>query len=601
VASLLVGCEIEPQSQTSVIVPRVAKRPSVTAATYLQQAKYASDDQKVTLFLKAASAALADGSPRQAEKILARVAEQPLSDQEKARLALLQAEWELANNQPAAAKALLLQNVSADSYGFAEERQQLLAAAYQALGERLMAIRTSADFLGEIPDEGERNQAMMNLWDWLSGESLSQLQQWALQVPRDSVVAGWLSLAIIMHQDEVASLKWNADLAKWRAQYPSHMASALIPKAITGPSLAHEQPERIALLLPLTGPYAQQGEAVRRGFYAAYFEKHDKINESVAALKVYDTNEVPMATLLERIRAEQMTTIVGPLLKPNVKALMEQIPSEMRVLTLNSVGQSASNVVQFSLSPESKIDELAAGMAAAKRWRIAVLVSDNAMGSRLLERFRSDWNQYRGDTVGVFRYGKQADYAAGIQALLNIDQANARHKELQSVLNKKLRFIVNRRQDIDAVLLIGDREAAQSLKPLLNFYFAEDLPVYTTSQLIDNPNDKHVASDLNGVVCLATPWQAMPMASIPPSLGEIRAQLQQTWPSSTRKNADFYAMGIDAYFILERLSVLQNMPNFSYLGETGFLSVDANHRIYPRLLWVKLSQNKVILSDRNAP
>jgi outer membrane PBP1 activator LpoA protein len=84
----------------------------------------------------------------------------------------------------------------------------------------------------------------------------------------------------------------------------------------------------------------------------------------------------------------------------------------------------------------------------------------------------------------------------------------------------------------------------------------------------------------------------MSTETIPLKIGKIRAQLQQAWPDAARKNGVFYAMGVDAYFLLERLSMLQSMPHFSYFGETGVLTIDPNQRIYPRLLWLKLIGGK---------
>lgn len=594
-AGILAGCQTQRPS-TFTSQQRIAKRPSVTAATYLQQAKRAEGDKKFSLLLLASDAALANGNLRQAKKLLRRLADQELSEQQVLRLRLLQAEYQLASNHPARAKSILLRSRDADLFGLGQQRQRLLVQAYQRLGQRLMAIKTEVYVLRQVRDPAERNREMIGLWEQLSSQPLSQLQHWVVQVPADSPIAGWLRLAMIMREDEIASPEWYRDLNQWREGFPNHLATALIP---SGPAKSTaRQPERIALLLPLTGPHAVQGEAVRRGFYAAYFQQRDKQGAQAPVLQVYDTNEAPIATLLQRVQEQRMTEIVGPLLKPNLQTLLQQPPKGIPVLALNSVAKNAAGVVQFSLAPESSVDQLAAGMAAAKRWRVAVLAPNNALGERLLQRFRGDWSQYHGDVVGVFRYEKTAGYAAGVQRLLNIDQANARKKRLQRVLGKKLRFLADRRQDIDAILLIGDRSAAQSLKPLLSFYFAGNLPVYTTSQLVDSPGKHRRLADLNGLQFLATPWQAIPLAKIPLPIGQIRAQLQQTWPRSTRKNAQFYAMGVDAYFVLQRLPMLQSMPNFSYFGETGLLSMDVNHRIYPRLLWAKLAGGKTQLLDR---
>lgn len=584
------GCQTEPQSTLGAQQPLV-KRPSVTVASYLQQAQYAVGDEKVTLLLQAAGAALANGNEQQAKKLLRQLSNQALTQPEALQLQLLEAELLLVENKPEQAKSILLRAQEAAHVGLGERRHRLLMQAYQALGQTLMAIRTETDLLKDISDRNERNLQMMALWDQLSAQPESQLEQWLEQVPAQSSLAGWLRLARIMRSDEVASSPWYRDLAQWQQRFPNHPAMVLIPVT---PTQVAPAKRRIALLLPLTGPHAAQGEAVRRGFYAAYFQQCEK-QAAQPTLQVFDTNEAPMDTLLQRIREQRMTEMVGPLLKTNLEALLDEPSPEIPVLALNSVPQQAPGVLQFSLAPESTVDQLAAGMAAAKHWRVVVLAPNNANGERLLQRFRFDWQQYHGDMVGVFRYGEASGYASGIQQLLNIDQANARKEHLQQVVGGKLRFVADRRDDIDAILLIGDRTAGQLLKPLLNFYFAGDLPVYTTSELVDKPGNNPRLADLNGLQFLAMPWQVVPVAKMPWPIGQIRAQLQQTWPSSTDKYAKFYAMGVDAYFVMQRISALQTMPNLSYFGETGLLAVDMNNRIYPRLLWAKLTQGKAQL------
>jgi uncharacterized protein len=599
-AALLSACQFQRQQARFASEPAIAKRPSVTGAVYFQQAKGASEDsERVGLLLQAASAFLAEGNRLQAGDVLQSLASQELSGESRLRLQLLQAELNLQSGHPARAKSILLRintrDLEATPLLLEQQRNRLLTQAYRALGQGLMAVKTEVRLLDELAG-GRRQANLLTLWGELSRQPLVKLQQWLLQVPRGSITAGWLQLAIIMRKDATASADWFEDIAQWRQGFPGHQASLLVPESRT--PVAVQRPKHIALLLPLTGPHAQQGESVRRGFYAAYFQQRKKLGDQAPSLQVYDTNEVPMKTVLQRVREQGATDIVGPLLKQNLSVLLDNKPTGVRVLALNAVDRTARNVTQFALSPESSIDQLVAGMASAKKWRVAVLVPDTAMGERLLKRFRSDWDYYEGDIVGVFHYKKPSGYSAGIRKLLNIDQAKARENQVRRALRKKPRFVTDRRHDIDAFLLIGSRSAAQSLKPLLSFYFAGKVPVYATSQVIDNLSKKRKLADLNGLKFLATPWQVAPLSKMPMQVGEIRAQLQQTWPASTQKHGAFYAMGVDSYFILERLSMLQSIPHFSYFGETGLLSIDANGRIFPRLLWAKLLRGRPKLSGR---
>ena len=61
-----------------------------------------------------------------------------------------------------------------------------------------------------------------------------------------------------------------AESAGWRAKYPNHPALEILPQAVPAPLVSAATGGRIALLLPLTGPAANQATTVRDGFQSAY-------------------------------------------------------------------------------------------------------------------------------------------------------------------------------------------------------------------------------------------------------------------------------------------------------------------------------------------
>lgn len=603
-ATLLAGCHVQ-QGPKLTSGQVVAKRSSVTATAYLQQAKDAPSEERATLLLQAVGTLLAAGNKTEAARLMKNLSGQPLTQESATQLQLLQAKLNLEQNHPGTAKWILLglkTDGVDDPAAINRSRDQLLVQVYQAEGRWLLGIQAQAKLIGELDEGEEKSNRVLTLWNQLSSQPVLRLHQWLAQVPDQSASAGWLNLAIIMQEDRLASRNWFNDLAKWQQEFPQHAAASLIPKA---PKLAEivdkktDGPRKIVLLLPLTGPHAKQGEAIRRGFYAAYFNQRQQAGAQTTRVQVYDTNQVSMGILLNRIREQHITAVVGPLLKKNVQELLAKPALGVPVLALNAANQTQKDVIQFSLSPEASMDQLTAGIAAAKRWRVAVLAPSSALGDRSLERLRSDWGYYHGDLVGVFRYGKASTYAAGIRELLNINQAVARKQQLRRAINKKFRFVAHGRKDIDAFVLIGNRMAAQSLRPLLDFYFAGKVPVYSTAQLVKGLRQSKHSTDLNGIQFLAAPWLVAPANRLPRRNAVIRSELQKTWPNSTRKNALLYAMGVDAYFVMGRFQMLRSVPNSSYFGETGVLTVDSNGRIFPRLLWAQFQRGKVKLLNKH--
>src|SRR5690606_29923358 len=77
----------------------------------------------------------------------------------------------------------------------------------------------------------------------------------------------------------------------------------------------------------------------------------------------------------------------------------------------------------------------------------------------------------------------QQSMSQEIRAALNIQRSEARAKEIESILNRRIEFTPRRRQDIDMVFMLAKPAQARVIKPLLDFYYAGDLAVYSTSRI----------------------------------------------------------------------------------------------------------------------
>ena len=125
------------------------------------------------------------------------------------------------------------------------------------------------------------------------------------------------------------------------------------------PRLA-EAPARIALLLPASGPLAKSAEAVRDGFFAAYFYRLNKTYQPV--IQVYDTgtHTDTMLTAYRQAVADGAGIVVGPLDREGVKTLVHN-GGELSIqritvptLTLNYTDTPPSApgyLYQFGLAP----------------------------------------------------------------------------------------------------------------------------------------------------------------------------------------------------------------------------------------------------------
>ena len=100
------------------------------------------------------------------------------------------------------------------------------------------------------------------------------------------------------------------------------------------------------------------------------------------------------------------------------------------------------------------------------------------------------WDEREGITVDVLDIGEEREASNRIKQGLHIDLSQQRARALESATGTSLQYNPRRRQDIDIVYLPVSAQQARSIKPLLAFHFAQDLPVYANSRSL--------------------PWQARP-------------------------------------------------------------------------------------------
>ncbi|MFL9708794.1 penicillin-binding protein activator, partial [Aeromonas veronii] len=97
----------------------------------------------------------------------------------------------------------------------------------------------------------------------------------------------------------------------WKRSIPQHPALTAMPAGL-GQLLSTELsvPLQAAVLLPLSGNLASQGQAIQYGILMSY-----KQSGSELKVKFYDTQSKGIAPLYQQAVAEGADMIIGPLLK----------------------------------------------------------------------------------------------------------------------------------------------------------------------------------------------------------------------------------------------------------------------------------------------
>lgn len=351
-------------------------------------------------------------------------------------------------------------------------------------------------------------------------------------------------------------------------------------------SLAISSQQKIALLLPLEGPLANQANAIRNGFFAAYYQA--KQSGPVPILMVLNTNRKDINIIYHQATQQGANfIIIGPLTKNNLITLMNSHRITLPTIALNTLSANRSNIhylFQFGLSP---IDE--ATQASIKMWneqhrRIIMITPAGPWGETIAHAFQTKWQSLGGKVIIQFSYKNNTNLNNAIECLLNVDKAEQRAQQIRELLHEKVRALPRRRGDFDAIFLVANVNQARQIVPLLRFYYAGNVPIYATSSIY-SPMAKG-DNDIDGVIFDDMPWILSP-ERLPENLQQTRDRVQTLWPISYRQNSRLYALGVDAFNLIPQLGKLF-ISHYNFQGATGTLHLLPNQCIYRQLIWAKI-------------
>jgi outer membrane PBP1 activator LpoA protein len=300
---------------------------------------------------------------------------------------------------------------------------------------------------------------------------------------------------------------------------------------------------------------------------------------------MYDTgnSSATLISAFNRALAEGAELIVGPVQRENVEVLLGQ-GTTVPVLALNYVDDMQSpNVFQFGLSPDQEARQAAERARRDAGSRALVLYPDDAWGRRLHDAFVERFTELGGVIVDQAAFPPtEADYSTTLEQLLALNESESRKQSLRSMLGQPLEFEPRRRYDVDFAFLAARPNQARSIKPQLRFHRASDLPVYATSSVFSGRADPDVDRDMDGILFCDIPWLLGANIGVPD-----RESVTRALPGAEGSLARLYALGIDAYQMAPYLEWLHANPGDAFPGNTGWLSMDTDGRVYRQLLWAR--------------
>ena len=589
---LLTGC-------ASAEAPSVSRQAPVVSAAALQHA-----DQQATagnlrgaaqsystlaldaappahqdLQLRAIDALARAGDFAQAKALLDKVQTQDLDPSYEQRKRLLGARIALAEHQPDAALNLLPTVPSDVPPELQMQISNARASAYEMAGNAIENVRERIRLEALLPDAQARRTNHRAIWTALTTLSPAALTQLRTAPPPDTL-SGWMELAAIVQATPPVS-ELASRIEQWQQHYPKHPASIDIVPGLLGqsataaPSLQGSgYPSQVAVLLPFSGQYADQAQALRNGVLAAYYRQ--RWSGPPPQLRFYDTgaSDSGMRRYYDKAVKDGAGWVIGPLTKAAVADLAHSGPLSVPVLALNQLeGTPPGRFYQFALAPEDEARQAAERASLDGHVHALAMVPAGDWGARLLQAFTQRFQELGGDVVAAEHYGVNSDFAALVSHLLGQPGAAT--------------------SSADMLFMVAFPAQARQILAQLNTAPAGALPVYATSHTYSGHAGTFDTTGLDGVIFCDIPWMLSP-TSLSSSEYTRSARL---WPESMQSNPRLYALGIDAYNIIPYLGQLGDSAASGYPGESGKLYLDSSQRLHRQLTWARYSGNTALPID----
>lgn len=448
------------------------------------------------------------------------------------------------------------------------------------------------------PVDQTRNQN--DIWELLALANNNQLAKWE-STSQNPTTLGWITLARTKRAtySNVEQLSYALD--QWRQQHPQHPADANLLTAILETYTNYYiVPNKIALLLPVTGRFSKIANVIHAGIQSAHqLQTSDEYSPEIV---VYDTGDNPnqIVSIYNLAVAEGADFIIGPLDKDAVDILAKAELS-VPVLTLNYATDkniATSNFFQFGLLPEDEASQTAERASLDNHYNAIVIAPRSEWGQRISNAFQERFIALGGSVLDSQFYAhNETDFSIPLQVALQLDQSDLRYRELRSVLGRNLEFEPHRRQDVDMVFLVATPKTARLLRPQINYYYANDLDVYSTSHIFSGIENITQDRDIDGVIYCDIPW----LLKTTPENELIREILILDAEEDFLLLPRFAALGIDAYRLPSKLAELSALPYQRFNGLTGNLKIVAHNKIYRELNWAQFVNGKPELLPEYTP
>ena len=411
-------------------------------------------------------------------------------------------------------------------------------------------------------------------------------------------------------------------LAQWTRRNPNHTAAHQLPSMLD--KLQSYKPPKTALILPLTGRLSNVGDAVRDGFLGGYFadsSSHSQRDTQTESLEIkpistqnidllqaasgridqsrisrrsftlYDSASAPLSDLVALAKADGADLIIGPLRKDKARR-MSELAAQANIPTLllnyieantgtSSLASEKAEIYQLGTAIENEAATLVASLLGSDHQRILVVHSGQSWSQRALAEFQNLWPF----PITIARFDEIKQVTSAVGGSMGVADSVARKTELTQLFDQEMQFLPRARQDLDAVVALTSNVESRALVPALRFHFANNLPVYATSQSIRGGSN---IRELAGFTVTELPILANPSLNM--------RNLVSTYALTSSPLVELYALGYDAYQLATWIHLLNQSEKTSTQRTlrlsmaTGIIQLSPNGRFQRTLDLVNIDR-----------
>ncbi|CAE6884230.1 Regulator of peptidoglycan synthesis that is essential for the function of penicillin-binding protein 1A (PBP1a) [Vibrio sp. B1FLJ16] len=581
-AITLAACSSGPR-QPDVV--DVTLEPTQSVQQYMIQADSTEGSIQNDWLIMATKAAIQANQFDQANQLITRLSRQQLSE-------VQQAEWQLARGtieQKQGNYSQLLQALNFKSWWQLPNDQwkdyyALRADAYQSLNQPFEANRELVS-LSQYASPEEQDEISSRIWMNFGSYSESELTSLTTN-PNEDILNGWLQLAIYSKALSGNLSQLRNTLENWLAENPSHPAAVYTPTELQNIlSLDFVKPNNTALLLPLTGQFAPQGQLIREGFMFAMM--NDEYREPSASVTVIDTNAYSAEQIKQRLISENIDFVVGPLQKENVELFQADIDGTAKgptipalALNIPEVIQPGGNICYLTLSPEQEVAQAAKYLFNQGYNFPLILAPKDNFGQRVVEAFNEEWRKYSTNKVATSYFGDNRQLQKDINDVFGLQESKQRIAQMQSLMQIKLEAQPRSRRDVDAVYIVARSTELTLIKPFIEVAINPDAKAPKLFSNSRSNSGGTAYEDLTGII-----YSDIPL--LIDSDPTIAAEMSELWGQQSNMEIRLKALGMDAYQLIGELPQMKVIPGLSIRGQTGTLSIDENCVVQRELSWAE--------------